>query len=496
MADYPIPGFQHPDAVPVSGSIPIWNGQQYKPKAPGSFQQFARIDLYVSDVNGSDDNDGLASSSPLKTLAAATGKLSHVLDYPVVIHLGKHGGDGYSWPTVGPLLNRSRVWIIGDGAGQDGEDGFTELKASSAATAGTNRNKVVSTSLSANAFLGKTIEILDGAAAGDRRTIRDNTTTDINVCVKFTSPGPSSGDSFRIVEPEVDITDTDDKVMVTSMGASEGPPGGILQTGRFLALVNLSNKDTFGVTAFDGTHVVLCGFEIAGIIPFIQAGNGWLGLGVSDAVLGAFRVFASEDFDGVSDTAWFGWGMTCLAGTDANLSQTRMAGTMVAPGLDIVDGTQFSVLGGNFHTNGVAVDGISTYAFASLTSGSLAANQLDILVNNDSGDGLTFTNMAFGFLSSFVVTGSRTGLRVDNGSWCRASTGSKFDGTSDFGALAYRGGRILYSSSGALSNTVGGTADLSVDNSAGVADTALGSADATHPATTARPDNSVIQRIF
>jgi len=180
----------------------------------------AEIDIYVRDVDGTDDNDGLSPGAPLKTWQAAVDYLNTfaVHNHTVRVHLGPHSGDGYAWATepIKPRLLRKNLYIYGDGGG-GATDGFVVLKATSGAGSGSGIALVKTTGMSANEYRGYTIEILTGDAAGDRRTIKETTTTNIVPIMEF-SAAVQAGDSFRVVKPEVVL------IPPTTIGNATGAP--------------------------------------------------------------------------------------------------------------------------------------------------------------------------------------------------------------------------------------------------------------------------------
>src|SRR5690606_13149041 len=157
------------------------------------------LDIYVS-TTGSARNDGYSPEKPVATLNHAFSLIPEHVKHRVTIHIAS---GTYEWTTGlnGKFLNEHIV-IVGDGAGQDGDDGFTELIAPTAAAASSSQTVVKSSGLVANAYRGKTIEILTGAAAGDRRTIHSNTATDIVPVRQFTA-AVTAGDLYRVIEPAV-----------------------------------------------------------------------------------------------------------------------------------------------------------------------------------------------------------------------------------------------------------------------------------------------------
>lgn len=92
-------------------------------------QTTSRIDLYVAPnaAAASDLNVGTSPSLPLATLDAAfdiVGQYSFVR-HPIVVHLAS---GTYNWDLdLAFAFLAAPVVIIGDGAGQEGDDGFVEL---------------------------------------------------------------------------------------------------------------------------------------------------------------------------------------------------------------------------------------------------------------------------------------------------------------------------------------------------------------------------------
>lgn len=158
---------------------------------------------YVDASNGNDNNDG-SESAPFKTLNAALRAVPTVVNHDIVIHI-KSGSYELS-PLRARTLN-ARLVLAGDD--------FEELEASQAAQAGSSATEVVAVAgLGTDTYRGKTIEILTGDAAGDRRTIRDHTDTTITPVEEFSS-AVADGDTFRIVRPAAEIeVDTGDNSSV------------------------------------------------------------------------------------------------------------------------------------------------------------------------------------------------------------------------------------------------------------------------------------------
>jgi hypothetical protein len=174
----------------------------------------AGIDIYVSGQNGDDTNSGRVATAPLATLEEALRQVTAfgAIRQPVRIHVGANEGDApYALPPMMlPLFTgpKASFLIIGDGAGQSGEDGFSLLLAAQASGGGSTTSAVEGTFGGTNNYKGKTLEVTSGAAEGARRTIFSNTTT---VATVQAITGFAAGDSFRIVEPAVTLETANDE---------------------------------------------------------------------------------------------------------------------------------------------------------------------------------------------------------------------------------------------------------------------------------------------
>lgn len=295
----------------------------------------ALTDLYVapSDPAASDANAGTTPTAPLATFDRAIELLNAQVRFavPCTVHLAS---DSYTWNETLQNLSLDRpVTIICDGAGQPGDDGFTELRASAAAAAGSNQTLVVDPvgGMTVNAFQGKTILITSGAAAGDRRTVRNNTAADFVPCQRF-SAAVAPGDSFRIVEPGALITTpSNGGVALASKYAVRGvgTPSTIGNVGNdarrrenlsALLLANVSLRIPTGSAQellFGNSQIFFAGVTIASTggssagIAADQQSDIVAGL---DALLGTFSQFILPFTLGLatSRTSWVGWGLSLL----------------------------------------------------------------------------------------------------------------------------------------------------------------------------------------
>lgn len=262
----------------------------------------------VDDAAGSDDasQDGSASS-PLKTIVEAERRVALIPDVEVDILVKPHGGAGYAWPTFRPrlFLGSPPIWVR--------FTEFTELVAPGDTGQGGSSTTVLVTSggLTPDALEGKTVEILDGAAAGDRRTIRDNTATDITPNAHFTAS--VVGASYRVIGPDpgnVAIPALN-VPMVHGMGVAESIPIGDVD---FLPGVRIVNAildvpiDTLlvvdGRASFFG-----CEMNAGGtLVRYHGSGQVLFGRSAWNAV----EPPAAES--AISSTSWVGWGCSFVGG--------------------------------------------------------------------------------------------------------------------------------------------------------------------------------------
>lgn len=153
----------------------------------------------------SDANAGNDPALPLLTLNEVLRRLNRLvrIDSPVVVHIATPTLP-YVWGVeLGPVQLEAPLVFIGDGGGQAGDDGF-DVVASSTALSGTSDVVLVTVGLVVDAHFGQTLEITSGLASGVRRSIFENTATNVTF-INSASLGFTDGDTFRILEPTVQI---------------------------------------------------------------------------------------------------------------------------------------------------------------------------------------------------------------------------------------------------------------------------------------------------
>lgn len=245
--------------------------------------------LYVSGLNGNDINDGSTPLLAVATLARAWALIPYTLAAPIVVHLGAAGAPGvpYAWspmPAPAQLTPDARIWLYGDGAGQVGEDGFVVAAGSPvAAIAGTDANQITTAAIVADAYQGFTLEVVDGPAAGYRRTILTNTASSIVPVRRFetedavTPVTPVAGNTIRILRPSVIFSGYD------TAGNADGIPGlfsgiGNGDGGAPLLLVNLAFASVANQTEINRCTLFGVGIEFRGTVaPIFTNCNGSFG---------------------------------------------------------------------------------------------------------------------------------------------------------------------------------------------------------------------------
>lgn len=311
-------------------------------KKPVSFTTCQRIDLFVS-TRGSDDYDGLSPLRPLRTPKAALDRVPIRVRHHVVIHLSS---GVYEFPLIKGRELSASLAIIGDGAGQSDDDGFVELLSHRSAGEGSDETQISVVGLEKDQYQGKTIEILSGAAKGDRRTIRNNTETRV-IPVNDFSGEVNKGDEFRVIESGIVFTvnsnvyaefyDVYPKVLGAGYPGSVGNDGDSwdVMPAPGLVLINLRIESDAGWHGEPdpNTPVAFCRFvssrvTCAGVE--INSRSGYLNVAVTrdceflcglDADFG-YKAFEESrtPFSGFVDpfemgfaqtkTSWTGWGLS------------------------------------------------------------------------------------------------------------------------------------------------------------------------------------------
>lgn len=251
--------------------------------------------VYVAST-GSDANAG-TTGAPKLTLAGAYALIPLVLTGPFVVHLAS-GSYVYTEPPAFVANANGFVAVIGDGAGQGAQDGFT-LVSSGTVAAGSTNPIVKTTGLTASALIGLTLQITSGAASGCRRTISENTTTDITLGMPLTNTSlariaATAGDTYRIVRPATTLTIAAglsfgkqilvnvaiaDAAAAIAQGSADAPP---LWFGVELGAASLASVDhSLYIGCTDETPLVTARYGALRVALGQAAGLQWQGWGLS-----------------------------------------------------------------------------------------------------------------------------------------------------------------------------------------------------------------------
>lgn len=447
----------------------------------------APLDVYISDINGNDANDGLTPGTAYKTILHAIDVYSGAIGLRAIFHIGRHGGTGYTnFFHVGFLI-KANVYFIGDGAGQAGETGFTIIKAVAAAQAGSTVAQVVTGGgLGVNAYLGQTVEITSGAANGDRRTIRNNDANNIYPCRPF-SAGFAPGDNYRVVEPDVVVmfntADPDGQPQFLVQGVNTGS---VAQAGQGFSVYLVNMKWTgpansqYGIY---GSRVVFAGIQCDTVVGNVQCpAHQWassvIGLGEDaggTALAAATPMMAGPvvDLGLPSNTSWLGWTLSqrnpACTGTGITLVGAHAHGSLVTNAMSVGAGGQFNCNGGNFFGGGSINPSVGAIqgGVIALTGPSAA---LPILITAAAPASAALQASSAGriiALSNTVVTNTNGVALGSFSDGDIATILSTTTGTgSTFGCSAHTGGKMWFSST---APTVLGPAgaDITVDAAAG-----------------------------
>lgn len=454
----------------------------------GTSKTTAPMDLYVHAVSGSNLNSGLTPANALQTLDAAISKVPDYVNHRVVIHVGAHQTPGYVAPTILNKQLSANLYIIGDGAGIDPDGGFTVLSASTLGTGTSTTLAQTAGGMTANTVRGRTIEILDGPAAGNRRLIRNNETASVVPVYSF-SATPASGNLYRIVDPAIKIffsgtlqatagplTASTQLPFVGNCGQSNfvGDSGGVY-------FINFEFVNATGTIAVTNSKVNFfgCVGNGGGARPgFSFVRNSLINLGVDSQIgnsnaLTAHGPFIDQISGAFSQESWVGWGFSHpVAGTArTTIDGSQFFGFLVTNAMLVRNQANVSIRGGNIFgtTTGVlATFDVQSNAFLSLQS---PVTALPVMIQCSGANGCVLASEG---ATAFVNQALATNL---NGAAIQSRAGGNVRlltvgiSGSTYGALARFGGRITLETAASIAAISGAAGDFSIDGSTAVADT-------------------------
>lgn len=289
----------------------------YAPRRQGVAQ-----DIYIDPVGGNNDAHGTISD-PIQTHTELDRRIPDFNDAVTRVFL-KSGAPHVLVPMRTRFGNASIVFAS-DPVWDAGAQQITQV--STAALGGTTATVTKASGLVTNQFRGHTIEYTSGPATGHRRTIRDNTATDINVCFNFVAiPLPTN--TYIIYRPGV-ILDTTTSLALTGDGwdwisyysniSGSDNPNGIALMFAGLRFQEVANRQCFMQIggncrlAFYGCEYETlftrrAEIDVEGMPVVVGCDDG----GVSEAHLPALL--------GITNiTQWAGWGFADISAVGSGL---------------------------------------------------------------------------------------------------------------------------------------------------------------------------------
>lgn len=467
-------------SIKSAGDIAIINGDEVKINDI-LLSTTSGLDIYVRDADGNDENEG-SDSNPLKSIVEAVKRIPFHVNHTIRIHVGPHTGNGYEVPSFRKRDLSANIYLIGDGGG-GATDGFIELLSSTAALTGSDNTKIISSGLSTTEYdgfgeyYGATVEILTGSAAGDRRTIRNNTATEIYPNVPF-SAAISMGDTYRIIKPETTIYYSGDYTTVFASNISPPSPEKFpryIESRLWLINLRFTKSTSYGYWEFNAIN---SGMNMFGVVfteevdMHLNNSSIHSGYEIYNSLSGYFAVpSVVDDLDVENETNWNGWGVVVESQTfdqgtfylrgDENSS---VRGSINAEGLSVNYGTVFmffgSIWGGGYNC-------VSVTAKAFLYINAIIA---DILIGSLSSDiGMSISGkmatLAFGPSKKIIIKSSGNAINVIDGGnlmLSSVSSGIEIETSTGIGINVREGGKVLVSLETPVMSTGGG--DFSENN--------------------------------
>jgi hypothetical protein len=440
------------------------------------------LHLYVSAINGNDLNDGLTPGTALATLTAAEAKLPQTTGR-VVIHVGKGvGATPYAMPSFRKRVLRGELILIGDGAGQAGADGDAITVLLGPTAAGTpdvsqGSFQIAGSGWTLNQYQGKTIEMLTGAAAGDRRTIRNNSTTRIFPSAAFTA-AVVNGDTFRIWEPAIfigvtDVANAAETIFVDGNGSPDLVPSSEVLSAAFY-VINFRFITSGAITGNVGFLIKTSAVVFFGV-EFNQTQTISMRLDGSSLIMGlndasdtrSAGVYGMSEFGCLVSTSWLGWGMASIGASAASVQPSVASGNIdgylvITRGLLIREGAICNFRGGAF----ISPTAVAALIFTNLGQGFLIApnSNLPILIEGATAvSGLTVqygSKAALQNVAFTIPTAGASAITATFNGEIELSTG--ITGSSGgYGVLSYYGSVVTFTTAWVLTGTFG---TGSVDN--------------------------------
>lgn len=412
------------------------------------------LTIYL-DPNGDDDAPGDASN-PKQTPAGVMRAVPDQIDHLTRVFVAP---GAYALPAAGLgalSLNELISW----------EAQSDRVLTTRAAGAGTTATSIVG-AFTANEYRGKSIRFTSGAAIGQTKTLRNNTTTALVPSCDF-SPAPSDGDTYEIFETNVtwDMTAGGFAQMLVTGGGNplgnNNVAGMIDQQGWLFKGIKFAGTATLGVR---NSYVMLYGCEYDGIFFTPVYARVALGCDMGDLAAGP-QALVPQRFGEAAD-AWLGWGGHSFGGSfPGNFlghAYTEAAGHVLDGGGQLTAlGGELFIWGGSFSDAPGTMVSVQRQTMASFNRIRAAAPDCTIAASsNDNGlvcDTRSYTRVR----NTTINTFSGTGLWARGGSYVDIDdtvTGESATGTS---LLCLEGARVELAAAAAFGRG-GGATDWRVD---------------------------------
>lgn len=316
-----------PATLPLSGDelVPIVQSGVTRRTTAAVLSSFAGpiVEVFVSQANGNNANDGLTDATPIADVQTFIDRYPQGAPFGVIFHLDS--GNHLEFRLLEGWGKRGSVWFFGDGAGQAGDDGFVEVRASEAALAFSTEGMIVTSGSVTTALITDTVEVLSGVATGAVRHI--NRVDGDNLYVGRDIAGFLPGDSFRVVTPGAVVQLTTTTIIASGIGNGSLTAVTLMQPDveRCLGLVNLKLDDTgAGLgTSLAGCTVLAFGVDIGTLAlnnSAVYSAPQLLGAFVetpwADALPYIIQASASNPAtEAALLLRWTGWGITVPATT-------------------------------------------------------------------------------------------------------------------------------------------------------------------------------------
>jgi hypothetical protein len=312
-----------------------------------------RLDLYWDPVDGEDTNDGLSTTTPVQTAARLMQLLPLPLKRPVLVHCSS-GVFDFSNAPIPSLAGSERMLCLYGDFDWDPRGDLLSVDLADVAGVGTDGSDIVlSAPVTQDQYLALSIRFVDGAAAGQIRTVNQHTTTSLTPTRAF-SPAPVAGDSFEVFRSNALIDgarlsfDNPGSIDGTLLSNTSGIEPG-------LSFVNFTKNNTV-LSAIGSGYFLGYGILLTSANNFSLA-NAQCNFG-AQANEGV-GVLARQM--GLPQHLWAGWG---YGTTTLNISAPFFLGSCSIDGYFVVNG-QIAIPEGTFIVRGGSARGITATPYGS-----------------------------------------------------------------------------------------------------------------------------------